>query len=76
MKAEEKVILKLLRRGSSFLARLPGLPVLAAIALVLANLVLQLLPDQRIVTWLAETHLFLHLGLVIGFLGILLGDAL
>jgi hypothetical protein len=36
---------ELLRRLSNFLAHLPGLPVLIAVALILLNFVLQLLPD-------------------------------
>jgi hypothetical protein len=61
---------------SDFLARAPGLPILVAVGLILLNLLFQLLPDRAIIGWLAETHLCLHLGLVLGFLGVLLGDAL
>jgi hypothetical protein len=63
---------KWLKRSSEFLARLPGLPILIAIGLVALNFVLQVLP----VGWLARTNLFLHIGLILGFLGVLLGDAL
>jgi len=67
---------KWLKRSSEFLARLPGLPILVAIGLVAFNFVLQLLPDWPVVGWLAHTNLFLHAGLIVGLLGILLGDAL
>lgn len=67
---------KLLKRASEFLARLPGLPVLIAIGLVALNFVFQLLPDWPIVGWLAGTHFFLHLGVIVGFVGILLGEVL
>ena len=67
---------KSLKRVTNFLARMPGLPILVAVGLVVLNFVLQLLPGWPVVGWLARTHLFLHLGLVLGFLGILLGDAL
>ncbi len=70
------MILELFRRFSKLMARLPGLPILAAVGLILLNFVFQLFPDQVIIGWLARTHLCLHLGLVLGFLGILLGDAL
>jgi hypothetical protein len=70
------MILRLLRRLSDLVARSPGLPVLAAVALILLNFLFQLLPDQAVIAWLADTHLCLHLGLVLGFVGILLGDAL
>ena len=66
----------LLKRISDFLARMPGLPIIIAIALVVLNFVLQFLPDWPVVGWLAHTHLLLHLGLVLGFLGVLLGDVL
>jgi hypothetical protein len=66
----------LLRRLSNFLARLPGLPILIAVALILLNFVLQLLPDWPLIGWLAQTHFCMHLGLILGLLGILLGDAL
>jgi len=67
---------KLLERISDFVARMPGLPILIAVLLVALNFLLQLLPAWPVVDWLARTHLFLHLGLVLGFLGLLLGDAL
>jgi len=70
------MVLRLLRSLSKFLARSPGLPILAAVGLIALNFLFQLLPDQAIVGWLAQTQLCLHVGLVLGFLGILLGDAL
>ena len=69
-------MLKLLQRTSDFLARLPGLPVLVAIALVILNLLLQFLPEWPVVGWLARTDFLLHVGLVLGFLGLLLGKVL
>lgn len=70
------MFIELLRKLSDFLARLPGLPILVAIGLILINFVVQLLPDWPAVEWLAHTHLLLHLGLVLGFSGILFGDVL
>jgi len=68
---------KLLERISNFLARKPGLPILIAIALASLNFLLQLFPDSwPIIDWLAHKHLFLHLSLILGLLGLLLGDAL
>lgn len=65
-----------LKRLSDFLARMSGLPLIVAIGLVVLNFVLQLLPAWPVVGWLARTNLFLHVGLFLGFLGVLLGDAL
>ena len=67
---------RLLMRASNFLARLPGLPVLFAVGLVLLNFALQFVPTYPLVRWLVHYNLFLHLGLVIGLISVLLGDAL
>jgi hypothetical protein len=69
-------MLRLLQRISNFLASMPGLPVLVAIGLVILNLVLQFLPAWPVVGWLAQTNLLLHIALIVGLLGILLGDIL
>jgi len=70
------MLVELLQSLSNFLARQPGLPILIAIGLILLNFVAQLLPNWAVIEWLANTYLLLHLGLVLGFLGILLGDVL
>jgi hypothetical protein len=55
---------------------MPGVPILVAVGLVVLNFALQLVPDWPVVSFLAHTHLFLHVGVILGLLGILLGDAL
>jgi hypothetical protein len=66
-----------LKRISDFLARFPGLPVMIGVLLVILNFVLRLLPGTwPVVGWLAQTDLFLHLGVILGLVGVLLGDAL
>jgi hypothetical protein len=70
------MILKLLQRIGNFFARMSGVPILVAIGLVIVNFVLQLLPDWPIVGWMAQTDLLLHVGLVFGLLGLLLGEVL
>jgi hypothetical protein len=67
---------RLLQRISNFLARLPGLPILVAIGLVVLNFILLVLPDWPVIGWLAEKQLLLHLGVIVGLLGVLLGRAL
>lgn len=67
---------KLLQAMSEFIARLPGLPVLIAVVLVVLNFVFQLLPAWPVIGWLADTNLLLHVGVIVGFVGLLLGDAL
>ena len=70
------MVVRWFKRISEYLARFPGLPVIVAVGLVVANFLLQLFPDWPVVGWLAHTHLLLHLGVILGLLGILLGDAL
>jgi len=70
------MVLRWFKRISEYLARFPGLPVIIAVGLVVVNFLFQLLPDWPVVGWLAHTHLLLHLGVILGLLGILLGDAL
>lgn len=61
---------------SEFIARYKGLPVLIGVGLVFISLVVNLSPAWPVVGWLAETQLLLHLGVIVGLIGILLGDAL
>lgn len=70
------ILIQLWRRVSEFLVQYKGLPVLIGSGLVILNFVLRLLPAWPVVGWLAGVDLFLHLGVIIGLLGILLGDAL
>ncbi len=58
--------------ASDFFAHRKGLLPLAGMALVLLNFVLQLFHAG----WLAQTNLFLHLGIIIGFFGFMLARAL
>jgi len=63
----------MLDRISGYIAEHKGVPVLAGVLLVILNFAVALLAPG---TWLAGTHLLLHLGVVVGLIGILLGDAL
>ncbi len=65
-----------LKRASEFLARHKGLPVLVGVGMVVLSLFFQLLPSWPLIGWLADTDLFLHLGVIVGLVGILIGDAL
>lgn len=70
------MLIKFLRATSEFLAHRKGLPVLVGVGLVLLNLIVVLLPAWPVIAWLADTHLLLHIGLTVGLLGVLVGDAL
>lgn len=61
-----------LDRLSAFIARYKGLPTMLAVLLVLVNFVLQFFN----LGWLSESNLLLHLGIIIGLIGLLLAEAL
>jgi hypothetical protein len=64
----------LLDRASDSLARKPGMLPLLGIGLVLFNFLLQIFPGPG--SWLVDSNLFLHLGLIVGLLGLMLVRAL
>ena len=61
-----------LNRLSSFISRYKGLPTMLAVALVGLNLILQFFPFG----WLSSSNLFLHLGIIVGLIGILMAEAI
>ncbi|MGH2524900.1 MAG: hypothetical protein ACRDH2_20525 [Anaerolineales bacterium] len=61
-----------LDRLSSFISRYKGLPIMIAVALVALNFLLQVVH----LGWLSSSNLFLHLGIIIGLIGVLLAEAL
>ena len=64
---------KFLDRSSEYLARRKGLLPLAGIGLIILNfLIVSIFPGG----FLVETNLFLHLGLVVALLGLMLAWAL
>ena len=69
----ESAISRLLDRLSGFLAPRRGLPTLIGIGLVILNYLLQFIPGLE---GFARTNTLLHLGVVIGLLGLLLVQAL
>lgn len=54
---------------SGFLSKRPGLLPLIGVFLIVINLILQLFPTEM---WLVRSNLFLHIGLIIGLIGLLL----
>ena len=61
-----------LDRLSAFIARYKGLPTMVAVLLVILNFVLQFFD----LGWLSSSNLLLHLGIVVGLIGVLLAEAL
>ncbi len=63
---------KLLSKLSVFFSNRKGLLIFIAIILVILNFVVGLVFNN----WIAQSNLLLHIGIVIGFLGILIAWAL
>jgi hypothetical protein len=61
---------RFLERFADLLARRPGLPIFIAVGLVAANLLLKLFPGTG--HWYVDADLLLHLGVILGFIGVLL----
>lgn len=70
----------LLDRLSHLLAHNKGLLVFVGVGLAALNLLLSLFIGSESASgfgaWLVQTDLLLHLGVIVGLLGILIGDAL
>ncbi len=61
-----------LDRLSAFIARYKGLPTMVAVLLVILNFVLGFFD----LGWFTSSNLLLHLGIVVGLIGLLLAQAL
>jgi hypothetical protein len=71
----------LLDRLAGFMVRNKGLLVFLGVGLVALNLLLRLVlggagSGPGFASWLTRTDVLLHLGVIVGLLGILIGDAL
>jgi hypothetical protein len=56
-----------------FLENMKGLPLLIGILLVILNFIVQYIPG---LASLSDSNLLLHLGVVVGLLGVLLAEAI
>lgn len=63
---------KILSKLSGFFSNRKGLLIIIGMLLVILNLIIGLIFNN----WLTDTNLLLHLGIVIGFVGILVAWAL
>ena len=61
---------------SEYLAHNKAMPVFVGVLLVILNYGLQFFVRVPVIGFIASTNLLLHLGIILGLLGILLGDAL
>jgi hypothetical protein len=67
---------KLIDVLSEYLAHNKAMPVFLGVLLVALNYVFQFLPAWPVLGVLAHSNLLLHLGVIVGLLGMLIGDAL
>jgi len=58
---------------SEFLAHRKGLLLLISILFIIINFIFQLIPGMG---WLARSNLFLHLGVILGLVGVMVAWAL
>jgi hypothetical protein len=63
-------------RLSDYLARNKAMPVFAGVLLVILNYVAQFFASVPVLGLIGSTNLLLHLGIIVGLIGILIGDAL
>lgn len=65
---------------SHYIAHHKGVPVLIGVGLVVVGLILTFVPapwrDAGFFGWFVRSHVLLYVGTIVGFLGILVGDAL
>lgn len=62
-----------MQKLADFLEKVKGLPILIGILLVILNFIVQYVPG---LAFLANSNLLLHLGIVVGLLGVLLAEAI
>ena len=71
----DALLSKILDGVSDYVSAHRGAPVLIGVLLVVLNYILQIIPGVQL-GFVESTNLLLHLGIVIGLIGVLLGDAL
>ena len=75
MKKLDAWLSRLLDGISDYVSTHRGVPVLIGVLLVVLNYILVILPGVQL-GFVETTNLFLHLGVIVGLVGVLLGDAL
>jgi ABC-type amino acid transport system permease subunit len=71
----DALLSKILDGISNYVALHRGVPVLLGVLLVVLNYVLLIIPDVQL-GFVETTNLLLHVGVIVGLIGVLLGDAL
>ncbi len=71
----DALLSKIIDGISDYVSAHRGVPVLIGVLLVVLNYVLLIIPGVQL-GFVETTNLLLHLGIIIGLIGVLLGDAL
>jgi len=71
----DTLLSKILDGISDYVSAHRGVPVLIGVLLVVLNYSLLIIPDVQL-GFVETTNLLLHLGVIVGLIGVLLGDAL
>lgn len=66
----DRQINEIVERINAFMVKRPGTLPLAGVGLILVNFLLQIYPGPDV--WIAASNLFLHVGLVLSIVGLLL----
>jgi len=61
---------RFLERAADALAKRPGFPIFVAVGLIFVNFILQLIPGSGY--WFVDSNVCLHVGVIVGFIGLLL----
>ena len=75
MERIDRTLSKWLDRISDYIAAHRGLPILVAVGLVVLNYILRAIPETQL-GFVESTDLLLHLAVIVGLIGVLLGEAL
>ena len=71
----DTLLSKILDGTSDYVSAHRGVPVLLGVLLVVLNFILLIIPGEQL-GFVESTNLLLHLGVIVGLIGVLLGDAL
>lgn len=71
----DSLLSKILDGISDYVSVHRGVPVLIGVLLVALNYILLIIPGEQL-GFVESTNLLLHLGVIVGLIGVLLGDAL
>jgi ABC-type amino acid transport system permease subunit len=75
MKKLDALLSRILDSISDYVSVHRGVPVLLGVLLVVLNYVLLIIPGVQL-GFVETTNLLLHVGVIVGLIGVLLGDAL